>query len=159
MKRFICAIALMLLGAPAYAAIDTVPNPDHDAMLKSDNPVLARNKRLAYDMWRTLLEARQLDRAGEFMKEDYIQHNPQAETGMAGFKAFFEKLGPPLELKERVQFPLVAILAEGDLVVMVFARRMENKEDPSKSYTTTWFDMFRIEDGKVAEHWDPATRP
>jgi predicted SnoaL-like aldol condensation-catalyzing enzyme len=28
-----------------------------------------------------------------------------------------------------------------------------------QKYTSTWFDMFRIENGKIAEHWDPATKP
>lgn len=27
-----------------------------------------------------------------------------------------------------------------------------------KKYTTTWFDMFRIEEGKIAEHWDSALK-
>ena len=29
---------------------------------------------------------------------------------------------------------------------------------PGKKYTSTWFDMLRVENGKVAEHWDPATK-
>jgi predicted SnoaL-like aldol condensation-catalyzing enzyme len=28
-----------------------------------------------------------------------------------------------------------------------------------RSYTSTWIDMFRIRDGLIVEHWDPATRP
>ena len=47
----------------------------------------------------------------------------------------------------------------GDLVVMAFAREYPDPKDPSQKYTTTWFDMFRLADGKIAEHWDPATRP
>jgi len=31
-------------------------------------------------------------------------------------------------------------------------------KDPAKKYTTTWFDMFRLESGKIAEHWDPAPK-
>ncbi|MBO9170787.1 hypothetical protein [Rhizobium sp. L245/93] len=31
-------------------------------------------------------------------------------------------------------------------------------KDPSKSYTTTWFDSWRFVDGKADEHWDPATK-
>ncbi|OLP47119.1 hypothetical protein BJF91_10505 [Allorhizobium taibaishanense] len=27
---------------------------------------------------------------------------------------------------------------------------------PFKIYNTTWFDMWRIKDGKAAKHWDPA---
>ena len=32
------------------------------------------------------------------------------------------------------------------------------KVDSTKKYTTTWFDMFRIENGKIAEHWDTAEK-
>jgi hypothetical protein len=32
-------------------------------------------------------------------------------------------------------------------------------DDPTKSYTTTWFDTWRFVDGKADEHWDPATLP
>jgi predicted SnoaL-like aldol condensation-catalyzing enzyme len=31
---------------------------------------------------------------------------------------------------------------------------MPDPQDSTKRYTTTWFDMMRIRDGKVAEHWD-----
>jgi hypothetical protein len=30
--------------------------------------------------------------------------------------------------------------------------------NPGEPYTTTWFDMFRIEDGMIAEHWDYGRR-
>lgn len=52
--------------------------------------------------------------------------------------------------------PLVSIVAEGDLVVLSFVREGVDPKDASKTYTTTWFDMFRIESGKIAKHWDPA---
>ena len=33
------------------------------------------------------------------------------------------------------------------------------KDKDGKAYTTTWFDMFRIANGKIVEHWDTATKP
>ena len=30
---------------------------------------------------------------------------------------------------------------------------------PGTRYAGTHFDLFRIENGKIAEHWDPATKP
>ena len=53
---------------------------------------------------------------------------------------------------------MVAIVAEGDLVVLSFAREGVDPKDATKKYSTTWFDMFRIENGKIAEHWDPAQK-
>ena len=53
--------------------------------------------------------------------------------------------------------PVVSVVAEGDLVIVVFPRVMKDPKDPSKTYTTTWFDMWRFVDGKADEHWDGAT--
>jgi predicted SnoaL-like aldol condensation-catalyzing enzyme len=54
---------------------------------------------------------------------------------------------------------LVTILAERDMVVLAFKRELADPKNPGKAYTTTWFDMFRIKDGKIAEHWDYGTKP
>jgi ketosteroid isomerase-like protein len=54
--------------------------------------------------------------------------------------------------------PLVSITADGDLVVLGFVRELPDPKEPGRTYTTTWFDMFRIADGKIAEHWDPAEK-
>jgi predicted SnoaL-like aldol condensation-catalyzing enzyme len=64
----------------------------------------------------------------------------------------------PKPIQSKVAAPLVAILSQGDLVVFVFARELDDPADKTKKYTTTWFDMWRIENGKMAEHWDAATK-
>ena len=92
------------------------------------------------------------------MAEGYIQHNPNVPTGRAAFIDFFSKNVAPQPIEPRVKAPLVAILADGDLVVLAFAREAVDPKDSAKKYTTTWFDMFRLEGGKIAEHWDPATK-
>jgi predicted SnoaL-like aldol condensation-catalyzing enzyme len=125
---------------------------DQAALLKSADPKLAANKKLVYDFYRIVLRARRLDQAEQYMKEDYMQHNPNAETGIKGFKDFFSKLGGPQPPLLETLPDLVSIQAEGDYVTLSLRREHDD-------YSTTWFDMFRIEDGKIAEHWDPATRP
>jgi predicted SnoaL-like aldol condensation-catalyzing enzyme len=57
-----------------------------------------------------------------------------------------------------IKASVVAIVAEGDLVMLSFVREMPDPVDKSKKYTTTWFDLFRIENGKIAEHWDSAEK-
>jgi predicted SnoaL-like aldol condensation-catalyzing enzyme len=96
--------------------------------------------------------------ASKYMAETYIQHNPRVPTGRQAFIDFFSKIRKPAPIEAKVKAPLVAIMADGDLVVMVFAREYPEPSDPAKKYTTTWFDMFRIVDGKIAEHWDPAMK-
>jgi predicted SnoaL-like aldol condensation-catalyzing enzyme len=152
-------IFLLLFSIPALSELPViaVAAEDQAAMLKSDSPELAANKKLVYDLWRTLVVARHVDSADMYLTEDYMQHNPNAKTGLAGVKAYFSRAGmEPRPIKDTVD-DLVAIIAEGDMVTMAFAREFDNPKMPGEKYHTTWFDMFRVEDGKVAEHWDPAT--
>jgi predicted SnoaL-like aldol condensation-catalyzing enzyme len=79
-------------------------------------------------------------------------------TGRKAFIDFFSRM-PKRDIKPAVQRPLVAITAEGDLVTLVFVDEQPDPRDKSKKYTTTAFDMFRIENGKIAEHWDAARIP
>src|SRR5271170_6354494 len=88
-----CALSLVLAAAPVFAALPVVPAPDQAALLKSKDPKLAANKKLCYDFFRVVLRARHLDEADKYMQDDYIQHNPNADTGIVGFKAYFTKLG------------------------------------------------------------------
>jgi predicted SnoaL-like aldol condensation-catalyzing enzyme len=136
-------------------AVPVTENPDHEQLLQSAVPELAANKRLVYDLWRTLIEARDTAAAEQYLAEGYIQHNPNADTGRAGAFAYFSSLGAPLVVQDRVQAKLVAILAERDYVAVA---RVDARDQP-RPYTTTWFDLFRIEAGVIAEHWDPAILP
>ena len=155
MTRLCCALSLALLSAPLFAALPVLPAPDQALLLKNKDPKLAANKKLCYDFFRVVLRARHLDEAEKYMKDDYIQHNPNADTGIAGFKAYFTKLGGPQPVQDTVP-GLVAMQAEGNYVTLSFVREMTDPK--GQKYTTTWFDMFRIDNGKIAEHWDVATK-
>ncbi|MEI9813830.1 MAG: nuclear transport factor 2 family protein [Acidobacteriota bacterium] len=158
MKKLV--FAALLVASAVFAALPVVPiDPAKQKdLLKSSDPKLAANKKLAYDFFRVLLRGRQLDQTGKFMAVDYIQHNPNAETGMAGFKAYFSALpGGPQPVPETLD-GLIAIQAEGDYVTLSFVREYDDPGAPGKKYTTTWFDMLRIVNGKVVEHWDNATK-
>ena len=95
------AVLLSVLSAPLFAALPVVPGKDQAAMLKSRDPKLAANKKIAYDFYRIVLRGLRLDQAEKYMRTDYIQHNPNADTGIAGFKAYFTKLGGPKPIPER----------------------------------------------------------
>jgi len=157
MTRLYYAFSLVLFAVPVFASLPVEPAPDQAALLKSKDPKLAANKKLAYDFFRVVLRARHLDEADKYMKDDYIQHNPNADTGIAGFKAYFSKLGGPLAVPDTLP-GLVAIQAEGNFVTLSFVREMPDPVNQGQKYTTTWFDMFRIDNGKIAEHWDVALK-
>ena len=159
--RSIVAAALLLAGSAAYAQEDrpTMANPapqvaqDHEALLASDHPQLAANKRLVYDMYRIVLQAGLADRAGEFIRDDYIQHNPNAGQGLTGVQDYIRSTRPEREIKDKLDLPLIHLMAEGDYVMTSFVR--PEKDASGETYYSTWFDLYRIEDGKIAEHWDP----
>lgn len=153
----VLVVACLGLG-PAQAQVPVVGNPDHESMLASRDAALAANKRLVYDFWREVFEAGQMDLATKYMAEGYIQHNPMVPTGRAAFIEFFSRIRKPSAVEPKVKAPLVAVVAEGDLVMLAFAREHADPKDPAARYTTTWFDMFRIRDGRIVEHWDPALR-
>lgn len=152
------ALAL-LLGAAVQAQVPVTPTADQAAQLASADATLAAHKRLVYDFWREVFEAGHLERADQYLTEGYIQHNPNVPSGRAAFVAFFGKIRQPRAIEPRITAPLVSITAERDLVTLSFVREYADPKDPSRKYTTTWFDMFRIENGKIAEHWDPAQKP
>ena len=129
---------------------------DHAALLASADPRLAANKRLVYDMYRIVLQAGHSGRAGEFIREDYIQHNPQAGQGLAGVQDYIRKTRPERPIAERLELPLIQLIAEGDYVMTAFVR--PEKDAAGETYHSTWFDLYRIEDGRIAEHWDPTLK-
>jgi predicted SnoaL-like aldol condensation-catalyzing enzyme len=143
-----------------FAQTPVSANPDHAAMLASGDPQLAANKRLVYDFWREVFESGNVALADKYVAESYIQHNPNVPNGRGALVGFIARRFPAaLPAQDRVKAPLVSITAERDLVTLSFAREYADPKDASLKYTTTWFDMFRIENGKSAEHWDSALKP
>ena len=126
---------------------------DHAALLASPDPKLAANKRLVYDMYRIVLQAGLAGRAGEFIADDYIQHNPNAGQGLKGVQDYIRKTRPERPILDKLELPLIQLIAEGDYVMTSFVR--PEKDADGETYYSTWFDLYRIENGKIAEHWDP----
>ncbi len=161
MMRPIVAAALLVAGSAAHAQETkppmTVTPPqvatDHSALLASPDPKLAANKKLVYDMYRIVLQAGLWERAGEFIRDDYVQHNPQAGQGLSGVQDYIRKTRPHRPIQDRLELPLINLVAERDMVMTAFVR--PEKDANGQTYYSTWFDLYRIEDGKIAEHWDP----
>jgi len=150
--------SLILFAATSIAQLPVQPLSDQKTLLQSSDPKLAQKKKLLYDFWREVFEGGHLELADKYMAETYIQHNPNVATGRKAFVDFFSKFKKPEPIADTIKAPVVAIIAEGDMVVISFARELVDPKDATKKYSTTWFDMFRIESGKIAEHWDAATR-
>lgn len=152
-------IYLFLLGISIQTVSGQIPvkvYPNQQSLLKSDNPQLAANKKLVFDFWREVFQTHNMKLAPKYMAENYIQHNPMVPTGRKAFTDFFgwfemQPVKPDID-------DLVNMVAEGNYVVLAFKRELPDPQNPGQTYTTTWFDMLRIENGKIAEHWDYGTK-
>src|SRR5579864_3483067 len=143
---------------PASAQEPVKGAADPVALFKDKNPRLNAMKQAAYHIEKELLQCNYWDQADKWLTERYIQHNPLAASGRAGVVKFFESMHRKREEPcGELWAPVVAVLAEGDLVTVVTAA--ERKDSKGQPYTTTWFDMWRIVDGKADEHWDPQMKP
>lgn len=148
----------LAVSSSAFAQVPvTVLSPAQQLEALQDNdPQEAANKKLVYDFWREVFVARNMAKAEQYMDENYIQHNPNVPTGRAPFVAFFGRR--PAEPPKPAIDDLVAILGDGNLVTLALRRELPDPTKPGTTYTTTWFDMFRIENGKIVEHWDYGTK-
>jgi predicted SnoaL-like aldol condensation-catalyzing enzyme len=154
------AAGLSLASAALQAQEPVVGAADPDALFHSSDPKLNVNKQTAYHIVKDLIESGHWEQADKYLTERYIQHNPLAASGRAGVVKYFTEVvkAKPVPIPAKMKSPIVSVVAEGDLVVVAYARERTDSKDPTKKYTTTWFDMWRFVDGKADEHWDPATR-
>jgi predicted SnoaL-like aldol condensation-catalyzing enzyme len=152
-------IAVLFACVPALAQepVTGVTGAEADALFHSKDPVLDTNKQAAYHIMKDLLEANHWDLANKWITERYIQHNPNVKSGLDPVVKFFESVRKPSPIPEHLtKTRIVAVVAEGDKVIVVTPREYTDPRDPTKKYTTTWFDMWRFVDGKADEHWDGA---
>lgn len=75
----------------------------------------------------------------------YTQHNPTAPDGTHGFVAFATSF---LETYPDLRIDVLRTIAEGDMVATHSRMSIPGAPD------TAIFDLWRLEDGKVVEHWD-----
>ena len=163
-------IAAALVAASPFAASaqmqplsdPVIPHPDPESLFTSEDPELHRNKQAALHIMRELLQCNQWSRAGEWLTDRYIQHNPLAASGLESVIYYFTEVAgrEPTPTCDELTSPVVAVQAEGDYVTVLLQRELPIPGDPEgDTYTTTWFDTWRFVDGKADEHWDPATLP
>jgi predicted SnoaL-like aldol condensation-catalyzing enzyme len=148
--------------APTAAKVlaPLVPAANQLALLPSNDAKLARNKKHVWDFWRIVYEGGHMERVNEFMAPEYIQHNPNVESGRDAFVRTIGAARKPRPVAAVSKFPIISIVAERDIVVVMWARKVRDREKPAETYDMTWFDVFRLDEksGLIAEHWDSSER-
>jgi len=116
------------------------------------------NLKFVMDWWREVIQSRHVDLAPKYQAETYMQHNPNIMTGRDAFVKVFGARPPVNPIPEAMANPPVVQFAKGDYVGLIWERQAKDPTDESKMYKFNAFDLVRLENGKVAEHWDYALK-
>lgn len=105
------------------------------------------NKELVLNFIHDIFNAHDLSRLDEYMRDDYMQHSWEVKDGKEGFKEFaqhFFEADPYMDVQRVFE-------SDDDCVAVFFRCQFKN------GMNVKVVDMYRIEDGKLAEHWDVLT--
>ena len=112
----------------------------------SPESMLEANKHTVLAFYDAAINRTDFAVASAFIGDRYVQHNPRIADGLEGFKEFLSLL--------RESFPglraeVKRIFAEGDFVIA----HTHGLRVPGERGSAI-VDIFRLEDGKIVEHWD-----
>ena len=155
--KLLTIVAFVVVAGAAFAQEPVVGVANPESLFTDTNPKLNTNKQATLHIMKDLLQCNHWDEADKWLTARYIQHNPNVASGRAGVVKFFGTR-PRTPTCDKLTTQIVAVLADGDLVTVVIPREHRDPKDPSKTYTTAWFDMWRFVGGKADEHWDPAIK-
>jgi predicted SnoaL-like aldol condensation-catalyzing enzyme len=104
------------------------------------------NKQHVIEFYNKALNDKDFDAASKYLGDRYTQHNPTADDGPAGLKAFIDFL--------KTKFPqqhneIVRAFADGDYVIL----HVHSVRTPGTAGRAI-VDIFKLDHGKVVEHWD-----
>ena len=91
-----------------------------------------------------VFNAHDLSKLDEFMREDYRQHSIGVQSGREGFRKFAEEF-----FQSEPYMDVRKVFESDDHTVAVFFRCSFKNGTAAKVV-----DMYRVQDGKIAEHWD-----
>ena len=108
---------------------------------------VGETKRIVLDFFDLAFVRREPDLAAErYLGSTYTQHNPTAPDGA---EAFPQLIGGLFAQAPDASFHLKRAVAEGDLVVLHY-----NMQLFAGDLGHAVVDIFRVEDGRIVEHWD-----
>ncbi len=151
----VLAAAGLLSTSGAFAQERVVGAKDPDALFHSSDPRLDANKQIVYHIFKDILEGSDINAIDKYLSARYIQHNPNIPSGHDGLRKMLSMVKPK-PAADKLAARVVAVVAEGDYVIVSTVQPLPDPRSPGKTYTTTHFDMWRIQDGKADEHWDEA---
>ena len=130
-----------VLAATAVAATLTTP--------ALGGPLQEGNKKIVRDFYELAFNRHKpTEAAKKYIGDTYIQHNPHVPDGAAAFFSYFEGF---FKQHPQSRVDIKRVLADGDLVVL-HLHSVTDAKDRGRAIV----DIFRVENGKIVEHWDVA---
>src|SRR3981081_2974361 len=108
-----------------------------------EQTVESKNKALVLEAFDTLFNKRDYEAAAPVWSDTYIQHSAHIKPGRDGLFNLIRSSPDALRYEHQL------IVAEGDYVIV--HGRFSGHGPPVASIAA---DIFRIENGRLAEHWD-----
>lgn len=130
---------LRTIGAAAVAAC-LLAMPVH-----ADEATEAANMEVVTTAYQALFGDHDMSALEKYYREDYIQHNPTAPSGREGLRKFLTDIG--IENGPKSTLTYLRAAADGDLVWLYSVSNFGQGD-------TAIVDIFRVQDGQIAEHWD-----
>jgi len=150
---------MLMLATSAVPVVAQSVNPSTTPQTAPMTASEQKNLDMVLTWWREVIQARHIELAEKYQAENYIQHNPNVPTGRAAFVKFVSSRGTPVDpIPAKLSPEPVVKGAKGDFVWLVFEHEAPDPQDLSKTYHLYSFDVLRIQDGKIQEHWDDARK-
>ncbi len=104
------------------------------------------NKALVESFVTTILVNGDMDKVANYIDGDnYLQHNPAVADGLSGLGAALKAMAE--QGITMVYDRLHKVLGEGNFVLTI-------SEGTFGGQPTSYYDLFRVDEGKIVEHWD-----
>ncbi|ACB67893.1 protein of unknown function DUF1486 [Burkholderia ambifaria MC40-6] len=118
----------------------------HAAAVGPDQAQQEANRRTVLAFYEKGLNEKDADAALAYVGDQYVQHNPNAADGRDGFRKFVAFL--------RDKYPqshseIKRAFVDGDYVIL----HVHAVREP-RTHGSAIMDIFRLEHGKIVEHWD-----
>ncbi|QWH61708.1 pyruvate kinase [Bacillus mycoides] len=113
---------------------------------KDDVTEKEKNKKMVVDFYNEVFNKHNIDIIPKYVSEDYQQHNPFVADGRKAFMDFFKE---DFVKNPNSSAEIKRVVAEGDTVALHVHSRT-NSQDKGVAIV----DIFRINNGKIVEHWD-----
>lgn len=129
-RAFGLGVAAAAAATPAHAADD----------------VREAHKRNVLAFYDAALNQKNIDEAATYFGPQFINHNPRSKDGIDGFRSLMQDLKKQFS---GTRADVKRVFADGDFVILHAHVKLQPEE-----LGLAIVEIFRLEHGKIVEHWD-----